>query len=128
MDAIGAVDRPARQASTDLYLLRHPWENWLKVGVTNNMKTRLGMYRTSWGREPVKPPVIADAEMIYALGFDSAREMEAKILAVFADDFVWGEWLRRSLVLDDLESSVEAKDFRAIQSVLKMGRVHYAAA
>lgn len=124
----GAPLRPARKSSTVLYLLRHPFRPWLKVGITNNMKARLSTYVTCWGCEPVKAPIVLDAAMIHALGFDSAREMESGILNCFAADCVRTEWSELSSGLLAFEEAAERHDWRSMQKYLGMGRRHLAIA
>jgi hypothetical protein len=80
--------------SDNVYLLRHAFRPWLKIGIAHNVKSRMGGYRHAWGVEPFVPFVIT-RHVLNAIGV-SARQMELALLRRFSRDAVGGEWVRLS--------------------------------
>jgi predicted GIY-YIG superfamily endonuclease len=55
-----------------LYIIQNPaWENWLKIGITDNLEKRLQTYQTS---SPYR-----DYKLIYSLYHPEYKEAEKKI-------------------------------------------------
>jgi hypothetical protein len=75
-----------------LYLLRHAFRPWLKVGITRNVKKRMVTYYTAWGVQPFMPTAVHAATLLLMRA--TGREVEAHILKHFDRDRVSGEWLR----------------------------------
>lgn len=103
--------------STNVYLVRHPWERWIKVGIAGGVRGRMQTYVHAWGVEPPSPPVIADAEMIEMLGFAKARDMEVEILTRYGQYAVRGEWLQRSHQVSKLETAIAERDMKTLESI-----------
>jgi hypothetical protein len=104
----------------NVYLVRHPWEKWIKVGIAGGVRGRMATYVHAWGCDPPSPPVVADAEMIELLGFASARDMEFDILKHFAPYSVRGEWLQLSYPVRKLEQAIADKDMKMLQRIFSI--------
>jgi hypothetical protein len=87
VQTIEAMDRMGH-----LYLLRHAFRPWLKVGITKNINTRMSSYAHAWGVEPF-PPLAVHGETLFLMDA-TARDMEAHILRRFRSVKVGGEWIR----------------------------------
>lgn len=96
--------------STNLYLVRHPWEPWLKVGIAKNVKQRMGTYVHAWGRGLPHPPVVVPEFALHLIGFLDARDMEFRVLSQFRADVVLNEWLRLTPEVEYLEAICENGD------------------
>lgn len=85
-----------------LYILRHPWQPWTKIGIARNVSERMSTYRHAWGCEPF-PPVVVQNLVLLMFGVHDAREMEQWILRRFSALRVSGEWLERRAAVYEVE-------------------------
>lgn len=113
--------RSAKGVSSNLYMLRHPWEPWIKIGVAGGVSGRMATYVHAWGCEPPVPPVIADSELIELLGFVSARDMEFKVLNIFAPQSIRGEWLYLAPEVRLFETALAQRDMKTLERLLSIG-------
>ena len=86
--------RIAVESIKSVYLLRHAFRPWLKVGVAKDIRRRMPTYRHAWGVEPFPPLAVHGATLL--LMSAHAYEMEYHLLHHFRADRVGGEWLRPS--------------------------------
>lgn len=106
-----------REAGASAYLLRHPWEPWVKVGIAENVKRRMASYATGWGC-PVPTPVVASHKELFDAGFKNAKDFEARMLLRFKSAKVQGEWLRLTPEVEDAIAMVAEKRWLSVSHLL----------
>jgi hypothetical protein len=87
-----------------LYLLRHPWEQWLKVGVANHVERRMEHYVHAWGCRVPTPLTVIPPDVFERLQVPALRV--ERFIKIRYEEYrlIKREWLRMSPAVIEMEA------------------------